>query len=171
MGSAPAAPAMYCNSCGTANSPSNPSCLHCGRPFPELQRQVVVPTGPFGFEGWLILFSFGTCLLAPAWFVNAFLLPTFQPSLIMFASAVPMFLGIAAGVLLATERNQAIFVLRLFFVTLAAKSAIWFAMAAVEPGDKWPYLRVAIRTVLYTIVWGLYFQNSARVRNTYGRNL
>jgi hypothetical protein len=89
----------------------------------------------------------------------------------MFASAVPMLLGIAAGVLLATERRQAIVVLRLFLIALAGKSAIWFAMAAVEPGDKWLYLRVAIRTVLYTIVWGLYFQNSVRVRNTYGRNL
>ena len=89
----------------------------------------------------------------------------------MFASAVPVLLGIVSGVLLGMERPQAIVIVRLFFLALAAKAAIWFAMAAVEPGDKWMYLKVAIQTMLYTIVWGLYFQNSARVRNTYGKNL
>jgi hypothetical protein len=89
----------------------------------------------------------------------------------MFASAVPMLLGIVAGVLLATERKQALVVLRLFFVALAAKSAIWFAMAVAESGDKTTQLSVAIQTMVYTVIWALYFQNSVRVRNTYGRNL
>ncbi len=84
---------------------------------------------------------------------------------------MPVLLGAVAGVLLAMERAQALVVLRLFFLSLAAKSAIWFAMAVVATGDKTNYLRVAAAALLQTIVWGLYFQNSVRVRNTSGRNL
>jgi fucose 4-O-acetylase-like acetyltransferase len=166
----PAAPTIFCNSCGMANTSSNSSCVSCGRPFPELQYLAsAISRPPSGVGGWLLLFCFAVCFSAPAWFVRTYLHSPFMLHWYMFASAVPVLLGIVAGALLAMERAQALVVLRIFFVALAAKSAIWFAMAVVE--DNASFLRVAIPTLLQTVVWGLYFQNSARVRNTYGRNL
>ncbi len=172
MASSPAAPAIFCNSCGASNAPTNLGCLRCGRPFPETQPNVSSALkSPTGFGGWLLLFCFTTCFATPVSFARIYLRSPFQLHWLMFVTAVPMLLGIVAGGLLATERSQAIIVLRLFFLSLAAKGAIWMAVAFVEPGPKGPYLTVAMRTMLFTVIWALYFQNSARVRNTYGKNL
>src|SRR3954467_11655248 len=171
MSTSPAVRAMYCNSCGAANASSSRTCGQCQRPFLEFILPLTTSNGPSGFGGWLMWFCVGTCILTPAWFANAYLHPPIHLYRLMLVSGIAVLLGMIAGAMLWAERRDAFLALTIFFVFLAAKSEIWFALAFLNKGSREIYLGVATRTMLYTLGWVLYFHNSKRVKNTYGRNL
>ena len=172
MASSPGANAVYCNSCGTANLPGSLSCVQCSRSFPESNLATSASSSDLsGFGGWLIFFCFGTCIGTPIWFAKEYLHPHLFFNWLAVLSAIPTLLGLVGGMMLAFENPQALVLLRLFFVSLLVKSAAWLSLLLIRSGNHQTYLMISLRTLLYVVIWSLYFLKSVRVRNTYGRNL
>jgi hypothetical protein len=184
---------MFCARCGQQIPNATEICPLCGReaslrlvPQPAtdflLASKTVLPLsvasqGPNGIGGWLLFYCLTLTLLSPAYLLLYFsMMPYRIVTIYLFIGILRGFLGIVVGIFLWMRRPVALFLLKVYFIYIAAG----LSLTALET------VRAIIRTKSstlagsgfallvstgITILWFLYFRRSVRVKNTYGANL
>lgn len=189
----------YCGSCGTKTVEGDKFCSACGQAFhlgmgPE---PVVLPSPPIligaptellmtenhsietfsetvrlnGIRGWLLLFCIGMTALGPLSTLSQ-TANSSNTSESIFLSAFAVY-QLYVGISVWRVSARAILDLRVFFIVLLCVGVTSLVIAALgarsglEPG---PAVANGIRALGFSIIWGLYFEHSKRVRATFGRN-
>jgi hypothetical protein len=133
--------------------------------------------GPSGIGGWLLLYCIGLSVLTP-------LLGLAELSILLrfrnyeySLEILRVIYGTVVGVFLLMKRPVALFLLRIYFIVIAATLLlvllrvialalrIHTSLALVQG-----FTQVIVQTG-FSILWFAYFRKSERVRNTYGANL
>ncbi len=184
---------MFCARCGQHIPDAIEICPLCGReaslsliPQPAadfpLTSKTVLPLSvasqePNGIGGWLLFYCLTLTLLSPAYLLLYFsMMPYRVVTIYSLIGILRGFLGVVVGILLWMRRPVALFLLRGYFIYIAAGlllSALEIARSMMRTSS--PILAGSGFAVLVstgiTILWFLYFRRSVRVRNTYGANL
>jgi predicted membrane channel-forming protein YqfA (hemolysin III family) len=82
-------------------------------------------------------------------------------------------LGVITGITLWTKSARAIPMVQVYFLTLGGFALFDLGILLTTGGsDDDGLVTVSyVRTVIYVIIWAIYFRRSERVRATFGRNL
>src|SRR4051794_37288649 len=96
--------------------------------FPRIYSPSHNQQRSFGVWGMVDVILRRDCILTPAWFANTYLHPPIHLYRLMLVSGIAVLLGMIARVMLWAERRDAFLALTVFFLFLAAKSEIWFAL-------------------------------------------
>jgi hypothetical protein len=184
---------MFCARCGQQIPDASVFCQVCGRKAtlelnPAAAPGSVEPRPPYGFVtvpqnlglsgvgGWLLLYCIGTAILLPLAVFGRMRGWQFQNPLYLLEQ-IRLLYGALVGVFLWMERPIAIYLLRIYFIILAANCLLTFLrLISVAVTSHTAPFRVsgfgsAIWAVAVAIAWLVYFRKSERVRNTYGANI
>lgn len=184
---------MFCARCGEQIPNVTEICPLCGREaslrliplpptdFPLASKTVhplsVASQEPNGIGGWLLFYCLTLTLLSPAYLLLYFsMMPYRVTSIYSLVGILRGFLGIVVGIFLWTRRPVALFLLKGYFIYIAAGlllSALEIVRAMMRTKSlvfAGSGFAVLVSTGI-TILWFLYFRRSARVKNTYGANL
>ena len=185
---------MFCARCGEQIPDASEICPLCGQqttlkldPVPapapaELHPPyafVTIPQnlGLSGIGGWLLLYCIGLSILTP-------LLGLAELSVLLHfrnyeysLEILRVLYGTVVGVFLWMKRPIALFLLRIYFIVIAA-SLLLFLLRVVALALRTHtsialargFTQVLVQTG-FSILWFVYFRKSERVRNTYGANL
>lgn len=185
---------MFCARCGEQIPDASEICPLCGQqttlkldpvPAPGLTELrppyafVTIPQnlGPSGIGGWLLLYCIGLAILTPC-------LTLLQLSALLrflnyeyLLEILRVIYGAVVGVFLWIKRPIALFLLRIYFIVIAASlllvllRVIALALRAHTSIALAQGFTLVIVQAGFSILWFVYFRKSERVRNTYGANL
>jgi hypothetical protein len=183
---------MFCARCGQQIPDASETCPVCGQETTLKLEPVAATTparsvpydfvaipqdlGPKGVGGWLLLYCIGTAILVPLAVFGRMHGWKFQDPLYSLEQ-IRLFYGALVGVFLWMQRPIAIYLLRIYFIILAAKFLLTFLrLISVAVTNHTAPFSVAgfgstIWAVAVAIAWLAYFRKSERVRNTYGANI
>jgi hypothetical protein len=175
---------MYCTSCGQALSIDSGFCTRCGNPVAQAQAvpietvrssSRIACTQPRGLGGWLLFFWIGMVFLKPLFeFRDA----TTSVGAIHWVIPIGIIaVCITTGVFIYQEDPRALTMLKVFLIVEGIFALLLLVEAALayHDGERLFYrdspFVAGTKLGLPTTVWWLYFRQSVRVRNTFGRNL
>jgi hypothetical protein len=151
-------------------------CLRCGETLGRVApRFGEVEDTLRGVGGWLLLFCVGLTMVAPALAVFR----AFQ-SLVLMSVALQLLIAsyqLYVGVLLWKMTPNALGTLKVYFIVVAVLGGLCIVAAGAVltvprlSAFSVRFLWDGVRTLVSTGIWWMYFRESRRVRNTYGRNL
>lgn len=185
---------MFCARCGQQIPDASEICPLCGQqttlkldpvpaPAPAELRPpyafVTIPQnlGPSGIGGWLLLYCIGLSVLMPilglAELSVLLRFRNYEYSL----EILRVIYGTVVGVFLLMKRPVALFLLRIYFIVIAASlllTLLRLIAFALRPHNSTALVRGVTAVMVqagFSILWFVYFRKSERVRNTYGANL
>ena len=190
---------MFCARCGQQIPEASEVCPLCGQqttlkldPIPAVAPALAQPRSPYAFVtipqdlgprgvgGWLLFYCIGLTILAPGVTLLqlSFLLRLMKLGnyeyLLEFSR---VFYGLVVGIFLWMKRPLALFLLRVYFIAVAAillLTGLRLIAVALRPHSPLALVREITALIAQTIIpalWFAYFHKSERVRNTYGANL
>lgn len=184
---------MFCARCGQRIPDASELCPLCGReatlalvpqpaPAALAQPQFVLPSlpiihGPKGVGGWLLFYCVSLTILSPVYLLLYFLVTPYRVvTIYLFIGILRGFWGIVVGIFLWMRRPVALFLLKGYFIYIAAglllnALEIVRAMMRTESWTLTGNRFAVLASTGITVLWFLYFRRSVRVRNTYGANL
>lgn len=184
---------MFCARCGQRIPDASELCPLCGReatlalvpqpaPAALAQPQFVLPSlpiihGPKGVGGWLLFYCVSLTILSPVYLLLYFLVTPYRVvTIYLFFGILRGFWGIVVGIFLWMRRPVALFLLKGYFIYIAAglllnALEIVRAMMRTESWTLTGNRFAVLASTGITVLWFLYFRRSVRVRNTYGANL
>jgi hypothetical protein len=183
---------VFCARCGQQIPEVSELCPLCGQqttlkldPVPAtaqlhpLYAFVTIPQnlGPRGVGGWLLLYCIGLTICSP--------LATFLPISVVYRfmnyqyllEIIRVIYGTVVGIFLWMKRPVALFLLRIYFIVIAAillLALLRLIALALRPHTALAMVRGVTAIIVQTgfsTLWFVYFRKSERVRNTYGVNL
>jgi hypothetical protein len=185
---------VFCARCGQQIPDASEICPLCGQqttlkldpvpaPAPAELRPpyafVTIPQnlGPSGIGGWLLLYCIGLSVLMPilglAELSVLLRFRNYEYSL----EILRVIYGTVVGVFLLMKRPVALFLLRIYFIVIAASlllTLLRLIAFALRPHNSTALVRGVTAVMVqagFSILWFVYFRKSERVRNTYGANL
>lgn len=184
---------MFCARCGQQIPNDSELCPLCGReatlalvpqpaPAALAQPQFVLPSlpiahGPKGVGGWLLFYCVSLTILSPVYLLLYFLVTPYRVvTIYLFIGILRGFWGIVVGIFLWMRRPVALFLLKGYFIYIAAglllnALEIVRAMMRTESWTLTGNRFAVLASTGITVLWFLYFRRSVRVKNTYGANL
>ena len=181
---------MFCARCGEQIPEASQICPLCGReanvklalapasaaPAPALEPSSTAPVLPIrkdlqGVGGWLLFFCISLVLLGPLAILAETTSSSIDTAGIVLDIARASF-GVVVAIFIWRVRPLVFPLLWIYFgivALIAVLGIIGFALTVdqSEPRD----LVVPVRSLIYVVIWVLYFRSSQRVRATFGRNL
>ena len=184
---------VFCARCGEQIPDASETCPLCGREAalriepapapPPVQTQYATPefsivgSGVHGVGGWLLFFCINVTVLSPLIVLGQMAGQRSGPNPYNLIDAVRVLYGVVVGIFLWMQRRIAIQLVKFYFIAVLATivivhSGVLFCVAQ----DQEPFLLgrgigSIMPSVIYCVLWFLYFRKSERVRNTYGANL
>jgi hypothetical protein len=185
---------VFCARCGQQIPDASEICPLCGQqttlkldpvpaPAPAELRPpyafVTIPQnlGPSGIGGWLLLYCIGLSVLTPLIGMAELSVLLRSVNYEYVLDFIRALYGTVVGIVLLTKRPIAIFLLRIYFIVVAATlllTLLRLIAFALRPHNSMALGRGVTAVMVQTgfsILWFAYFRKSERVRNTYGANL
>ncbi|HKF23401.1 MAG TPA: DUF2569 family protein [Candidatus Angelobacter sp.] len=184
---------MFCARCGEQIPDTSDICPVCGReanvklavapasaaPAPALDPSSAAPIIPIrkdlqGVGGWLLFFCIALVILGPVWLLSEVNSAAGSDLLGMVLEIAQIAFGVVVGIFVWNVRQVAFTLLWIYFgvTTVYSLLAIIGSIELTNEGQGEPMTFVySIRSLIYVVVWFLYFRKSQRVRATFGRNL
>ena len=168
---------MFCNSCGSAVSPTDFVCPNCGA-AQTAKKPVIYPADKI--EGWLLFFCVYAAIITPiGWKAVVENMAWRKAPVLTLVDFAIVFAGVVAGIAVWTRSKKALWYVRIYLlsaiVLLVGYLPYLFgmrALAGLTTADRYPFVFVQmLRPVIIALVWWLYFRRSERVRAVFGRNL
>jgi hypothetical protein len=176
---------MFCSNCGQPVSTGQRFCSSCGSvqatepaSLSPATTQVYPFTAPAGQKyldvgGWILFFCLAHVVLGPVrLFSHLSAAPTATDWFYRFLTVF----GIVVGVLLVTRTAYALEALKAYFLVAFLLNGIVLFKDMLGGSGSFddsgiPFTARPVAGVVATVIWFLYFQNSQRVKATYGRNI